>query len=152
LEGANVRYLVVGGVAVVLHGYLRTTLDLDLVLQLDHDNLERALEAFSSLGFSPQAPVPLRSFADPQSRKTWFREKNMKVFSLWHPSHPGFAVDLFVQEPFDFDMVYRRALRVPLEGVEATVVSRDDLMEMKRAAGRVQDLEDVAALSELSEE
>ncbi|PYQ58945.1 MAG: hypothetical protein DMF53_19565 [Acidobacteria bacterium] len=76
----------------------------------------------------------------------------MKVFSLWHPAHPGFAVDLFVREPFDFEVVYRRALRVPLEGVEATVVSRNDLMEMKRAAGRVQDLEDVAALSELSEE
>jgi hypothetical protein len=152
LEEANVRYLVVGGVAVVLHGYLRTTIDLDLVLHLDRDNLERALKAFEILGFAPQAPVPLSSFANPQNREAWFREKNMKVFSLWHPAHPGFAVDLFVREPFDFEVVYRRALKVPLEGVEATVVSRSDLMEMKRAAGRVQDLEDVAALSELSEE
>jgi hypothetical protein len=152
LEEANVRYLVVGGVAVVLHGYLRTTLDLDLVLHLNRENLERALKAFEALGFEPQAPVPLSAFASPRNREVWFHEKNMKVFSLWHPAHPGFAVDLFVQEPFDFEVVYRRALRVPLEGVEATVVSRNDLMEMKRTAGRVQDLEDVAALSELSEE
>jgi hypothetical protein len=152
LEEANVRYLVVGGVAVVLHGYLRTTLDLDLVLHLDRDNLERALKAFESLGFTPQAPVPLSSFASPQNRETWFREKNMTVFSLWHPGYPGFSVDLFVQEPFNFEAVYRRALRVPLEGVEATIISRNDLVEMKRAAGRVQDLEDIAALSELPEE
>ena len=148
LEEANVRYLVVGGVAVVLHGYLRTTIDLDLVLHLDRDNLERALKAFEALGFAPQAPVPLSSFANPQNREAWFREKNMTVFSLWQPDHQGFAVDLFVQEPFDFEAVYRRALRVPLQGVNATVISRQDLLDMKRATGRAQDLEDIGALSE----
>jgi hypothetical protein len=152
LERAGVRYLVVGGVAVVLHGYLRTTLDLDLVLQLERDNVERALAALAELGFQPQAPVPLGAFADPEIRETWLRDKNMTVFSLWHPDHPGFVVDLFVQEPFDFDAVYRRALRIPLTGTEATVVSREDLIVMKRAAGRARDLEDIAALSELAAE
>jgi hypothetical protein len=152
LERVNVRYLVVGGVAVVLHGYLRTTLDLDLVLQLERDNLDRALKALGDLGFQPQVPVPLSSFADPQIRETWLREKNMRVFSLWHPDHPGFAVDLFLEEPFDFETVYRRALRVPLQSVQATVVSRDDLVAMKRATGRARDLDDIAALSELSED
>lgn len=152
LEREGVRYLVVGGVAVVLHGHLRTTLDLDLVLQLDRSNLERALRAFAELGLQPQVPVALESFADPVNREAWLREKNMTVFSLWHPDHPGFAVDLFVQEPFDFDAVYSRALRVPLQGVQATVVSREDLMEMKRATGRAQDLQDAAALAQLAEE
>lgn len=151
LEQAGVRYLIVGGVAVVLHGYLRTTLDLDLVVQLEHDNLDRALIALEGLGFQPRVPVPLRSFADPQIRESWRQEKNMTVFSLWHPEHPGFALDLFVQEPFDFDAVYSRALRVPLQGLEAAVISRDDLVDMKRAAGRARDLEDIAALQELSE-
>jgi hypothetical protein len=152
LEKADVRYLVVGGVAVVLHGYLRTTLDLDLVLHLDRENLRRALQAFSDLGFQPQAPVPLGAFADPPTREAWVREKNMTVFSLWHPEHPGFAVDLFVQEPFDFEAVYGRALRVPLPGTEATVVSRNDLIEMKRSAGRPRDLDDVSALTGLGED
>ncbi len=147
LERADVRYLVVGGVAVVLHGYLRTTLDLDLVLQLDPDNVERALGTFGALGFRPQAPVPLVSFADPENRESWARERNMTVFSLWNPDLQGFAVDLFVQEPFDFDAVYSRAVRVSLEGVEATVVSRDDLVEMKRATGRPRDLDDIEMLS-----
>lgn len=136
----------------MLHGYLRTTLDLDLVLQLERENLDRALKALGDMGFQPQAPVPLRAFADPQIRETWSREKNMQVFSLWHPDHPGFALDLFLEEPFDFEAVYGRALRVPLQHVQATVVSRDDLIAMKKAAGRPRDLEDIAALSELPED
>ncbi len=96
--------------------------------------------------------MPLSSFADPQNRETWFRERHMMVFSLWHPEHPGFALDLFVQEPFDFDAVYSRALRVPLQNLDAAVISRDDLVEMKRATGRARDMEDVAALLELSED
>ncbi len=151
LERLGVRYLIVGGVAVVLHGYLRTTLDLDLVLQLEPENLEKALRALAELGFQPRVPVSLSSFADPAMRETWAREKNMQVFSLWHPDHPGFAVDLFLREPFDFDATYQRAVRVPLQHVQATVVSLQDLMEMKRAAGRSRDLEDVEALAELSE-
>jgi hypothetical protein len=143
---------VVDGVAVVLHGYLRTTLDLDLVVQLERSNVERALSALSGLGFQPQAPVPLGSFSDPEIRETWLREKSMTVFSLWHPDHPGFAVDLFVEEPFDFDAAYRRAVHVPLAGMEVTVVSREDLIAMKRSAGRARDMEDIAALSELGED
>ncbi|HEV7785431.1 MAG TPA: DUF6036 family nucleotidyltransferase [Thermoanaerobaculia bacterium] len=149
LTKAKVRYLVVGGVAVVLHGYLRTTLDLDLVLHLDQGNLEKALKVFSDLGFQPQVPVPLRSFADPKTREAWTRQKNMTVFSLWHPDFQGFAVDLFIQEPFDFDLAYNRALAVNLHGVEATVISLPDLIEMKRIAGRPQDQIDVEALLQL---
>ena len=69
LERAEVRYLVVGGVAVVLHGYLRTTIDLDIVLQWEQANVERALEALGGLGFQPQIPVPLKNFANPQIRE-----------------------------------------------------------------------------------
>jgi hypothetical protein len=60
----------------------------------------------------------------------------MTAFSLWHPGHPGYSVDLVVQEPFDFDVVYHRALRVPLEEIQTVVVSREDLVAMRRSAGR----------------
>ncbi len=149
LTAAKVRYLVVGGVAVVLHGHLRTTLDLDLVLHLDQDNLVTALKVFADLGFQPQVPVPLLSFADSENREAWTHQKNMTVFSLWHPDFQGFAVDLFIQEPFNFELAYDRALVVNLHGIEATVISLPDLIEMKRIAGRPQDQIDVEALLEL---
>jgi predicted nucleotidyltransferase len=58
-------------------------------------------------------------------------------------------VDLFVAEPFDFDTVYSRAIRVPLEKTEVTVISLEDLITLKRQVGRPRDLEDVAALESL---
>ena len=146
LNDANVRYLVVGGVAVVLHGHLRTTADLDLVIELGPDNLARALDAFERSGFQPRAPVPLRSFADSQVRRSWIETKNLQVFSLWHEELPGFEVDLFVEEPFDFDQAWERRIDVPLAGTSAPVVCLEDLLALKRAAGRVRDLDDVAVL------
>lgn len=151
LERAGVRYLVVGGVAVVLHGFLRATADLDLVVQLDPANVRRALDALAGLGYRPQAPVAAASFAEPAIRRQWIREKNMRVFSLWTAAGP-LEVDLFVEEPFDFEAVYRRAVRVSLGEVEVSVIGRGDLVALKRSAGRPVDLEDAARLEELAED
>jgi len=150
LNDAGVRYLVVGGVAVVLHGHLRTTGDLDLVVDLSPDNLGRALDALEAIGFQPRPPVPLRSFADPKIRSSWIKSKNLQVFSLWHPDLAGFEVDLFVEEPFDFDPAWGRRVVVQLTGTTAPVVSLEDLVALKVAAGRARDLEDVAVLREIA--
>jgi len=149
LNRAQVRYLVVGGVAVVLHGYLRTTADLDLVLQLERENALRAMRALAELHYRPRAPVPAEAFADTSLRAAWIREKGLTVFSLWSPTHPTLEVDIFVAEPFDFDAVYARALQVPLQTTEATLIALADLILMKRELGRPRDQEDVAALEAL---
>jgi hypothetical protein len=149
LEREGVRYLVVGGVAVVLHGYLRTTADLDLVVALEPGNARRAVAVFRDLGFEPRVPVPLAAFADPEERRRWVVEKNATVFTLWHPDEPGFMVDLFVEEPFDFASRYERAATARVGEVTARVLSLDDLVEMKRGVGRPRDLQDVEALLEL---
>ena len=57
LDEARVRYLVVGGLAVVMHGYSRATYDLDLVVQLDQDNVVGAFQALGTLGYRPLVPV-----------------------------------------------------------------------------------------------
>jgi predicted nucleotidyltransferase len=150
LNAEGVRYLVVGGVAVVLHGHLRTTADLDLVVALSPDNVRRALSALGRLRFRPRAPVQAEAFADPEARREWVEEKGMTVFSLWSAEVPGIEVDLFVREPFDFDRAYGRAVRVDLDTTSATVASLEDLVALKRAAGRPVDLADVAALEAIA--
>jgi hypothetical protein len=149
LNQKNVRYLVAGGVAVVLHGYLRTTADLDLVVQLDEDNLRRALSALDSLGYRPRAPVRAEDFAERSIREAWIRDKNLQVFSMWSKESPALEVDLFVEEPFDFDEAYARTEPIRLETTTARVVPRRLLIEMKRSVGRPRDLEDVEALEAL---
>lgn len=76
LEAANVRYLIVDGMAVVAHGYVRLTVDVDLVLDPAPDSLLRAVEALSGLGYVPRAPFGSRWKAvshsgSPPSRTCW---------------------------------------------------------------------------------
>jgi len=149
LEHARVRYLVVGGVAVVLHGHPRFTADLDLVLHLEAENIRRAMEVLGKLGYRPRAPVPAESFADKASRRSWIETKGLTVFSLWSPSHPLTAVDIFVEEPFPFEEAYSRSLRADLGDISVQVVSLEDLIALKRAAGRPKDLQDIEVLKSL---
>ena len=149
LGRSRVRFIVVGGVAVVLHGYLRLTADLDLVIQLEEENVRRAIDAFSTAGFAPRLPVSLDDFANPVTRRQWAEEKNMQVLSLWSPERRGFEVDLFVHEPFEFEAAFDRAVRLKLQGTEIAVAAIEDLIALKRAAGRPRDLEDIAALESL---
>ena len=152
LNASNVRYLVVGGLAVVAHGHTRFTGDVDLVLDLDPDNALRAVEALAALDYRPRAPVPIREFADAARRREWVVSKGLTVFSLASPAHPATEVDLFVEEPFDFAAVHGRAVRLEVvPGLAATFISRADLIAMKRGAGRPVDLEDARILESFEE-
>lgn len=153
LNTAGVRYLVAGGLAVVAHGLVRFTADVDLVLNPDLASLRRAIVALSSLGYGPRSPVPFSEFADPAKRSEWVRDKGLTVFSLRSPEHELTEVDLFVEPPFDFEQAHARAHRVEIApGLEVTFVGLEDLLRMKRKAGRPRDLEDVAGLESLNPE
>jgi hypothetical protein len=152
LTDAGVRYLIVGGVAVVLHGHLRTTADLDLFVDLESDNARRAIAALGALGFKPRAPVAIETFADAGERQRFVAEKGMVVFSLWNRTMPAFEVDLFVAEPLPFVEAYARAVTVELSTTKATVIALDDLVALKKAAGRPRDVEDIRALLALRDD
>jgi hypothetical protein len=152
LNDAKARYLIAGGLAVVAHGHLRSTANVDLVLDLDTSNAMRALTALAALGYRPRAPVRLEEFADPRNRQRRIDEKAMTVFSLHSPNHPETEVDLFVNEPFDFDTAYRSASRDEIApGVPATFVGYEDLVRWKQQAGRPQDLVDLERLRAIRE-
>ena len=147
LQDAGVRYLVAGGLAVSAHGYLRLTKDVDLVLQLAPGNIERAFGALASLGYRTQVPISAGQFANPELRAAWIRDKGMVVLKFWSDAHRETPVDVFVAEPFDFDVEFGRALVKPLHGaIPVRFVSIATLIRMKEAAGRSQDKIDVEYL------
>ena len=153
LNARGVRYLVAGGLAVVAHGYVRFTADVDLMLDLESENVEAAIAALETLGYRPRAPVPFRDLADPHHRAQWVREKGLTVFSLHSAEYPATEVDVFVESPIEFDAAYAAAAHIELApGVRATFVSYDDLIRLKRQASRPQDLEDVRQLRRLKGE
>ncbi len=152
LNAAQARYLIVGGLAVAAHGYGRVTFDIDLVVQLQPDNVQRAMNALESLGYRPVVPVPARDFADAANRETWIRDKGMVVFQLHSDRHPDTRIDLFAAEPFDFDHEYDNAMVGEiLPGLHARFVRIETLIRMKEAAGREKDREDVRQLRLLLE-
>jgi hypothetical protein len=150
LNGAGVRYLITGGLAVVAHGYLRFTADVDLILDLEATNVRRTLIALQSLGYCPRVPVPAEQFIDADIRARWIREKGMKVFSLISALHSKTDVDLFAESPLDFERANENAvIHEVSSGVRATFVSLEDLLFLKKLAGRPLDLEDIRQLEQL---
>lgn len=146
------RYVVVGGVAVVLHGHVRLTADLDLVVDLEPEAARRTVEVFEGLGLVPRAPVAALDFAVRERREEWIREKGITVFSLFDPRNPLLAVDLFVDPPLPFEELWERSEVMRIGGAEVRVASISDLVRMKRAVGRPRDLEDVERLREIEQE
>lgn len=147
LNEAGVRYLIAGGLAVNAHGYLRFTNDIDFVIQLIPDNINRAFAALATLGYKPTVPVTAEQFADCAMREGWIRDRGMQVLQLWSDRHRETPIDIFVREPFPFDDEYARAVIKPLyEAVEVRFVSIPTLIKMKEAAGREQDRIDITHL------
>ncbi|MGH8631932.1 MAG: hypothetical protein ACREU7_14370 [Burkholderiales bacterium] len=146
LQEANVRYLIAGGLAVNAHGYLRFTRDVDVVVRLLPDNIERAFAALATLGYRPLVPVSAAQFSDAPTRDAWIRGKGMQVLQFWSDAHRETPVDMFVQEPFDFEGEYRRCLVKPLRRIEVRFVTIPTLIRMKEAANRPQDRIDIEYL------
>lgn len=141
------RYVAVGGVAVVLHGHARLTTDLDLSVDLSPEPAAAAVRALEALGFRPRLPLDPAGFSDEPTRTRWAEEKGMTVFSMWDPDDPTRAVDLFVTQPVDFEGLWSRSTLVQLEGTQARIASIPDLIKMKQESRRPLDLADVEALT-----
>lgn len=146
LSAEEARTVVVGGLAVILHGHLRATRDLDLVVGLDPANCGRAIAAFNALGLRPRLPVALEDFADPAKRADWVENRNMFVLQLWDPANELRSIDVFVREPLEFEALWRNSVVKDYDGTPIRIAGIPDLIAMKSRAGRPRDLDDIAAL------
>lgn len=149
LDSAGVRYAVVGGVAVLLRGHARMTVDLDLVLDLEAENAAAALDVLTGLGLQPRLPVAAQDFADHATRTSWVQERNLLAFTLWDPSDATVEVDLLASPSVPFSQIEANLDVLTIEGVPVPVAAVGDLVQMKQSAGRTQDLADIEALSAL---
>jgi hypothetical protein len=143
LDSAGVRYALVGGYAVALHGAVRGTVDIDLLLRWDLRNLESAEAALASLGLVSRLPVKagdIYSFRD-----EYIRNRNLIAWNFYNPRDLTEQVDIVISE----DLKGKRTIRMQTLTGPIRVLSRTDLIAMKRASGRPQDLADVAALEKL---
>jgi hypothetical protein len=151
LERHRVRYVVVGGLALNLHGVERATMDVDLALALDPSNVAAAIDAFEELGLVPVAPVKIDEARDPEMLRRWRRDKNMVAFGLRPGKGAGPTVDCLIDPAVPFATLAVNAIAKAIGELRIPIASIDDLIALKRVAGRAIDLADIEALGRLKQ-
>ena len=146
LEKAELCYIVVGGLAAVMHGCNRTTNDIDIIVDFDEASLNKLNSSMENLGFKPRLPVNPADLASKEIRLDWVENKNMQVFTFIDPDDPIFLVDIFVTHPIPFSELLARSLELPFNDGKIRIASISDLIAMKEIAGRPKDLQDIEDL------
>ena len=149
LNRRGCRYVIVGGLAAVLHGYGRFTADIDLAIDLERQEAAKVLRTLTELGMRPRPPVDIAEFLSPEARRQWKTQKHMIVFSLYHPDKPMLSVDLFIENPIAFSDLWERAETMMVDGASLRVAGIDDLIRLKEIAARPQDLRDIQYLRKI---
>lgn len=149
LNKANIRYVAVGGVATILYGYVRATTDIDLIIDLQVEEAEKTIKALTEAGYRPRVPVDALEFANEVKREGWINDKGMTVFSMFHSEQPGLTVDLFAKHPIPFDELWARSQIFEVDGTNIRVCALDDLISLKKIAGRGKDKDDIEKLTQI---
>jgi uncharacterized nucleotidyltransferase DUF6036 len=143
LDGARVPYALVGGFAVALHGAVRGTVDVDLVIRLREAVFQRTEKALMALGLQSRLPVTASEVF--RFREEYLRNRNLRAWTFVNPSRPSEIVDVILSEDLDRMEVER----FTIQNQAVRVASISDLIRMKQGTGRPQDREDVKALRRL---
>jgi len=152
MDEHNVRYLLVGGLAMNLHGVPRMTMDVDIVLAMDTGNLDAFIAAAHELDIKPRLPVSIEQLKDAGIREEWATRRNMIAFSLGGDSFAVPTVDVLIRHPLDFEAAYENALIREAGDVAIRYACIEDMVKMKDGTGRRQDAADVEQLRRFGEE
>ena len=152
LAARKIPYLLVGGVAVNLYGIPRMTMDVDLAIKFTRESVSALEEMCRELSLVPIQPVTIQQLADPKERERLRHEKNMVAFSLRSPVASDPTVDLLLETVWDFDAAWARRVVRKVGDVSINLASIADLITMKLALGRPQDLADVEHLRRFLDE
>ena len=151
LQKHGVRYLILGGAAVNLHGVPRMTADLDITIALTPENVEALVEAMTESGMKVSLPLDPLGMSDAEQRLEWRRDKNLEALTF-QSTRAGSSyqeVDIVIEPPLDFEEMYEERTRLEIDDLRVDLVSLPHLIEIKSRLGREQDLADVEALKKL---
>lgn len=149
LIDTEVGFVLVGGFAVQLHGFVRSTIDIDVVLAMDEGNLTRFIEVAQRFNLSPIVPVDINSLKNSQQLQQWHREKGMLAFALREAHIGGSVIDVLVRPEIPFEVLSANAMTARLFDRDVKIASIDDLVAMKRVANRPKDRLDIDALEKI---
>jgi hypothetical protein len=132
LNRAGVDYLVIGGYAVIYHGYVRTTGDFDIWVRLDEQNAHRIVEALRDAGYNPPGLKPALF---------------LKPGAIFRFGVPPFKIEILNQiAGVEFDPCFQRKIVHDMDGETVGFINLEDLKANKRSVGRLKDLADIENL------
>lgn len=142
LEKAKIPYAIVGGYAVALHGALRGTVDVDVAIHWTLKNLQDTEKALKQMGLVSLIPLTAENLF--HFREEYIQNRNLIAWNFYDPSNPLHQVDIIIN--YDLKNASNtKKIKTPLGAIR--ILSLKDLIKMKEASGRPQDLEDVKALN-----
>lgn len=133
LNEHEVNYLIVGGWALGVHGYVRATGDMDIWIKQSDENIQNLLAA-------------LKAFGVPEGIESEFFKEKGNTFRM---GSPPLQVEIITEASgIDFDASYANRILIEADGIDIPFIGYDDLVNNKRASGRLRDLADLEALGE----
>lgn len=133
LLDAGLDFIVCGGVASILHGVERTTLDLDISVSLKPDHVHKLISTMEHLGLVPRVPVNPNILGDPAEVEKIIREKHAVVFTFIHPKDVYIQLDVFLLHDLRYETLLPDAIDMPFRGKTLKVLSAEKLVALKRA-------------------
>ena len=143
LNKTDINYALVGGYAVALHGAVRGTVDLDFVIALDEQQYELLEKALTGIGLTPRLPVSAKEVF--QFRDEYINNRNLIAWSFINNNNPLELIDIIITH----DANKMKTETLSADGMTINIATIDELIKMKKASGRPQDLEDIRALEKL---
>lgn len=143
LAKSKIDYAIVGGYAVALHGAVRGTMDLDLVVKQTLGSYVAIEKALIEIGFEARLPVSAKEIF--HFREEYIKNKNLVAWSFYNPNDPSEIVDIIVTH----DLRQLQKTKVALDHLNIFILSKEDLIAMKKKSSRPQDLADIEALEKL---
>lgn len=144
----KVKYVLVGGFAVNLHGFMRSTADLDILVEMSDENLKKVVSILKKNGYRVKQPVDPMGIADALIRHDWIHNKHMKAFNFYKEDELR-EVDIIIESPVSFEKANKSAMRARIGKTSLPVISIDNLITMKRGTERSVDKFDIEALRKL---
>ena len=110
LSDAGVEFIVGGGMACILQGVERLTMDVDVAVMMQEKNWERLVKVTENLGLIPRVPLNPRSLIDPAVRRVVLDEKKAIVFTFLHPDRPSLQLDVFLRPDLAYEVLLKDCL------------------------------------------
>lgn len=133
LAEAEVDFIIGGGVACVLHGVERVTMDIDLSVHMEPANLGKFLATMERLGLRPRVPIKPEALLDPQVIRMMLEEKHALVFSFLDPDQPIRHVDMFLTADLSYESLLPDSEWVDLADLRVRIIGRKRLLAIKLA-------------------